>query len=249
MSTKTRKRQIITVSRRTSTKTKNARRRMLTEQKNTNKATSQTKSPTKNVGTNKNHRKERNRINARKFRERRKIYVEQLEKETKTLKEQNSNLNSQLEKVQNENEELRVLIEQLQKNNSSVQSVREQKEQKEQKEERQEQTEDKNEQVQAEAKSEEVQVEVEAVLSSNDIYEIDSPTPNNFYEDLEMNLQSAIHDFQRVGLFEDDFSLQIDQQENEKKPNLKNNDYLSQYNQWLLNLNDNSQNDNSQFFM
>ncbi|KAJ6242686.1 transcriptional activator hac1 [Anaeramoeba flamelloides] len=72
-------------------------------------------------------RKERNRINARRFRERKKVYVETLEQETKTLKTENFSLTDKLNKVQQENLLLRKQIEQLKRDTENEKGSEEQK--------------------------------------------------------------------------------------------------------------------------
>ncbi|KAJ6246692.1 cyclic-amp response element binding protein [Anaeramoeba flamelloides] len=237
MSTKNRKRQIITVSKRSKT-SNDKKRRMLSKKKTTvnptiikkTKAKSQMPVNEKVVEKKKLARKERNRINARRFRERRKVYVDTLEKETKELKEENNNLTNELSKVQKQNLELLKLIEELKKTGNTAEPIVQPtpKAQEKEIEQTQEIAQEK------EQEQEQEHEESEGVLSQNDIYEIESPLPSdNFYEDLEVNLQSAIQDYQRSEMFENDFDFPTEQQYIYDEQNEKQN------NQWA-NLTENS---------
>ncbi|KAJ6241527.1 basic-leucine zipper transcription factor f-related [Anaeramoeba flamelloides] len=69
----------------------------------------------------KKRKMERNRTNAKRFRERRKIFVQQLEQETNHLKSENQNLNLKLNEISQENLLLRQQIEQLKKIHPTIQ--------------------------------------------------------------------------------------------------------------------------------
>ncbi|KAJ3439678.1 cyclic-amp response element binding protein [Anaeramoeba flamelloides] len=232
MSTKNRKRQVITISKRSKTSNEKKRRMLSkrhTKTKNTQNPTiiKKTKTKTKSqmpvnekvVEKKKLVRKERNRINARRFRERRKVYVDTLEKETKELKEENTSLTNELTKVQKQNLELLALIEELKKNGNATGPIvqptpmAEEKEVEQTQEIVQEKVQEQEQEPEQEQEKEQEKEESEGVLSANDIYEIESPLPSdNFYEDLEVNLQSAIQDFQRSEMFQNDFDFPTEQQ-------------------------------------
>ncbi|KAJ3426972.1 basic leucine zipper [Anaeramoeba flamelloides] len=63
----------------------------------------------------KKRKKERNRTNAKRFREKRKNFLQQLEHETNQLKSENQNLNHQLNQISQQNLLLRQQVEQLKK--------------------------------------------------------------------------------------------------------------------------------------
>ncbi|KAJ3446647.1 cyclic-amp response element binding protein [Anaeramoeba flamelloides] len=69
----------------------------------------------------KKRKMERNRTNAKRFRERRKIFVQQLEQETNHLKSENQNLNLKLNEISQENLLLKQQIEQLKKIHPTIQ--------------------------------------------------------------------------------------------------------------------------------
>ncbi|KAJ3449525.1 cyclic-amp response element binding protein [Anaeramoeba flamelloides] len=248
MSTKNRKRQVIMITKRSKTshdkKNTNKKRRMLTKTKTTMnptiiKKTKNTKPVDgKSLEKKKFVRKERNRINARRFRERRKVYVDTLEKETKTLKEENTNLSGELEKVKKQNLELLALIEELKNNTSTENTVELQISASKTLPELEStpRTEEKEQEQEQEQKHETIseKEEGEGVLSSNDIYEIESPLPSdNLYEDLEVNLKSTFQDFNRSEMFDNDFDFPTEQQYIYDEQNEK------QSSQWL-NFNENS---------
>ncbi|KAJ3438941.1 transcriptional activator hac1 [Anaeramoeba flamelloides] len=249
MSTKNRKRQTITVSKRSKVshdkKIALCKKRRLvaistTKTKANQKLTlsKKTKSATtlggKEVENKKLTRKARNRINARRFRERRKMYVDTLEKETKELKQENTSLISELEKVQQQNLDLLKLIEEL-KNNTKAENIEQKqkeqvnenenkKEQEQEQEHEQEQIQIKIQEQEQEQEQEQKQEQEEGLISPNDIYEIESPlSQNSFYEDLEVNLQNSFQDFERSTVLENDFGFPNKQQEIYDKQNEKHN--------------------------
>ncbi|KAJ3452223.1 b-zip transcription factor (eurofung) [Anaeramoeba flamelloides] len=231
MTTRNRKRQTITFSKRSKVshekKMTISKKRRLVAKNTSNTTTNQklaidhkTKTATpfsgKAVENKKLARKERNRVNARRFRERRKMYVGTLEKETKELKKENTSLISELEKVNKQNVELLKLIEELKNNTTIGNNEQNQKEQV-----------NENEQIQIqiqiqEPEQEPEQEQEEGVLSSKEIYEIESPLPpNNFYEDLEVSLQNSFQDFERSTVLENGFGFPNQQQDIYDKHNEK----------------------------
>ncbi|KAJ3443730.1 basic-leucine zipper transcription factor f-related [Anaeramoeba flamelloides] len=70
----------------------------------------------------------RNRENAKRFRQRKKVYVKELENETKTLKEENTSLNVRLDLISQENSDLKKQIELLEAKILKEQSIQDFKE-------------------------------------------------------------------------------------------------------------------------
>ncbi|KAJ6250031.1 basic-leucine zipper transcription factor f-related [Anaeramoeba flamelloides] len=92
----------------------------------------------------KTKKKKRNRENAKRFRQRKKVYVKDLENETRSLKEENTTLNSKLDLISQENLSLKqqiALLEAKIKQEQSLQDFKEIEEQQQQQPQEQEQDE------------------------------------------------------------------------------------------------------------
>ncbi|KAJ3444068.1 basic-leucine zipper transcription factor f-related [Anaeramoeba flamelloides] len=109
----------------------------------------------------KTKKKEMNRENAKRFRQRKKVYVKELENETRSLKEENTTLNSKLDLISQENLILKQQIAQLEAKILQEQSIQDFKEIEEQQEQEQEEEEEQQEEEEEEEEEEQQELQEE----------------------------------------------------------------------------------------
>ncbi|KAJ3439529.1 transcription factor hy5-like [Anaeramoeba flamelloides] len=179
----------------TKTNSNNKVRRRVVRKNNTTKTNSKTQQNGIQQVVDQKHkkkmlRKERNRINARRFRERKKVYVETLEQETKTLKTENSSLTEKLNKVQQENLLLRKQIEQFRREKQSENVSKTTEEQTRLPKPKINQIESKKD-LKEENEKEQVK-EQDDLLSENEdfVYDLSSPIYNELYDPFPSSFQT-----------------------------------------------------------